>query len=88
MEALALTWGDLAFALGLVLLVVVPVIKLNVNISKLTDKLVVLSEDLDQLTAQNAKTHGRIFDTLDKHTGQINDHEKRISIIEHEKKGA
>lgn len=70
---------------GLGISVITPIIKLNTTITKLTTIVERLSGDVTDLTARNSKTHDRIFAQIDKHTDQINDHEKRITVLEDKK---
>lgn len=70
---------------GLGISVITPIIKLNTTITKLTTIVERLSGDVTDLTARNSKTHDRIFAQIDKNTDAINDHEKRITVLEDKK---
>ena len=85
MEEVPLTWGAIVFFIGLSLTIGVPVIKLNVSIAKLTEKLETLTGDLNELSTQNTTAHTKLVDRLDEHESTLNNHETRISILEHDK---
>ena len=53
-----------------------PIIKLNNNIAALTESIHALKEDSSELKR-----------TVDKHTAELSDHEKRIYHIEHKEGG-
>lgn len=77
--------GVIVVLVGLGVSVITPIIKLNTTITKLTTVVERLSGDVTDLTARNSKTHDRIFSQLDKHADTLNDHEKRITILEDKK---
>ena len=77
--------GVIVVLVGLGVSVITPIIKLNTTITKLTTIVERLSGDVTELTARNSKTHDRIFASIEKHTDQINDHEKRITVLEEKK---
>lgn len=84
MDEIAVTLKDLVFLLGLAVSIGAPIIRLNVTIAKLMTKLDGLSGDINELTTQNSKSHRRIFDTLDTHSTALAEHDKRITVLEHE----
>lgn len=71
---------------GLIAAVTGPIVKLNTSITKLTVMMGNVTGDLDGLTTNNSKSHERIHEKLEKHEGAINDHEKRIHVLETDKK--
>lgn len=77
--------GVIVVLVGLGISIITPIVKLNTTITRLTTVVERLGGDVADLTARNSKTHDRIFGTLEKHTDQINDHEKRITVLEETK---
>jgi len=74
--------GVLVVLVGLFATVGAPISKLIESITKLTVTVQSLQADMEQLTAQNGKSHERIFARLDEHEGRLGDHEARIGVIE------
>ena len=70
---------------GLGAAVVRPMLSLNSTIVKLTGAVEALQKNIGELTDRNSKSHDRIFCALDDHGEILQDHEKRISIMEHDK---
>ncbi len=70
---------------GLALSVGAPIIKLNTSITRLTTKIDGMEDSMDELTARNSKSHERLWQHNDKQDKEIADHEKRITVLEHEK---
>ena len=75
--------GVIVTLLGLVAAVVKPLISLNTTLTKLSDSVATLDKNITALTTDNTASHTRIWGALDAHDETINDHETRISIIEH-----
>lgn len=69
--------GIIIVLIGFVSSIVAPIIKLNTTITKLTQIVDSLATDVAELTKRNSDTHARLFDV-------INEHDKRISILEHD----
>lgn len=67
---------------GLIAAVTGPIVKLNTSITKLTVMMGNVTGDLDELTTKNSKSHERIHEKLERHDGAINDHDKRIHVLE------
>ena len=63
--------------------VVKPMLSLNSTIVKLTGAVDALQRNIEELTSRNSKSHDRIFGALDDHGEILQDHEKRITLIEH-----
>ena len=84
MQEVSITLKDIIVLLTLALTVGAPVIKLNTSIVKLSTKMDTISGDLTSLSTENAKTHSRIFTQIDKHEEKLNDHDKRITVLEHD----
>ena len=84
MQEVSITLKDIIVLLTLALTVGAPVIKLNTSIVKLSTKMDTISGDLTSLSTENTKTHTRIFSLFDKHEERLNDHDKRITVLEHD----
>lgn len=67
---------------GLGAAVMRPMISLNSTIVKLTGAVEALQKNIEELTSRNSKSHDRIFLALDGHGEILQDHEKRITLIE------
>lgn len=65
-------FGVIAALAAFVLSVVTPIIKLNTIITELSTIVKRMSDDLNDLTERNAKTHDRIFERIDNHESRIN----------------
>lgn len=70
---------------GLGAAVMKPMISLNSTIVKLTGAVEALQKNIEELTDRNSKSHDRIFSALDDHGEILQDHEKRITLMEHDK---
>ena len=68
--------AGVAALVGLIGGIVAPMLKLNTSITELTVVVKGLSKGFDKLTDRNDRDHEKINEKLD-------DHETRISIIEH-----
>lgn len=68
---------------GLVIAVVTPIVKLNTTITKLNVNVSGLEKNLDSLTTKNTANHDRIWTELDEHGDKLADHDKRLTVIEH-----
>ena len=64
---------------GLIGGIVAPILKLNTSITQLTVVVNGLARNFEKLTDKNEEAHGKINEKLE-------DHEKRIFIIEHDGK--
>lgn len=62
-----------------------PIIKLNTSITRLIERLHNLDEGMETLTAKNSKSHERLWSHNDDQDKKIEDHEKRIIILEEKK---
>jgi len=67
---------------GLGAAVVRPMLSLNSTIVKLTGAVEALHRNIEELTSRNSKSHDRIFQALDDHGELLQDHEKRITLME------
>lgn len=70
---------------GLVLTVVRPVVNLNTSITRLTDAVGTLQENLKEFTVKNADSHDRLWKHIECQDTVISDHETRITVIEKSK---
>jgi len=77
--------GVLVALVGLFATVGAPISKLIESLTKLTVTVQALQADMAQLTAQNCKSHERIFTRLDSQEGRLVDHETRLLAMEGER---
>lgn len=77
--------GVIVALVGLGAAVITPIIKLNTTLTTLTQLVSKVGQDLSDVTERNSKTHARIFDALEAEDAKINDHEIRITVLEHDK---
>lgn len=63
-----------------------PILKLNTSITRLITRLENLDEGLEALEEKNHKSHERIWKHNEEQDGKIQDHEKRIIILEEKEK--
>ena len=59
-----------------------PIVKLNTSITRLIDRLNMLDEGMDELTARNSKSHERLWKHNEEQVDKLHDHETRITILE------
>ena len=71
--------AGVAALVGLIGGIVAPILKLNTSITELTVVVNGLARNFEKLTDKNEEAHGKINEKLE-------DHEKRIFIIEHDGK--
>ena len=71
--------AGVAALVGLIGGIVAPMLKLNTSITQLTVVVNGLAKNFEKLTDKNDEAHGKINEKLE-------DHEKRIFIIEHDGK--
>lgn len=70
---------------GFLAVLMPPVIKLAKSMTKLEEAISALSAQLTEIKTDNAAAHKRIWDKVDAHDETINDHETRITVLEHRK---
>ena len=68
---------------GFIITVMTPIIKLNTSITKLNIALEALQTSMNKIDNDNTESHRRIWNHNDSQDALIDDHEKRISNIEH-----
>lgn len=81
-------WGVVLVIIALVGLLATigaPIIKLNSTIVKLLTIVDSLKGDVTELTDKNTQSHGRLWKHNEKQDAKIDDHEKRITVIERTK---
>lgn len=73
---------------GLMATIIPPIVRLTRAITELTSTVKFMETQVSKLTADNDKSHQRIWDHNDKQDAQLDDHEKRIFGLEktHENK--
>lgn len=67
---------------GLLATVGAPVIKLNSNLTKLTVLLDTLKNDMQEQKKSTKESHRRLWEHNDEQDGRIENHEKRITLLE------
>ena len=77
--------GVIVVLIGLGVSVVTPLMKLNSAITMLTQAASKIEEELKSLTERNSKTHARLFEAIEAEDEKVQDHEKRITVLEHDK---
>lgn len=70
--------------LGLYWTVCRPMLENQKTMVELTCVMRELKDKLVSLETDNANSHKRIWDTVDKHTNTISDHETRLKVLEKE----
>ena len=68
---------------GFIITVMTPIIKLNTSITKLNVALESLQTSMNKIDNDNTESHKRIWNHNDSQDALIENHEKRISDIEH-----
>ena len=77
-------WGIVISAAGLIFTIIGAVWKISAVITKNTEAVNALREKVSDVTTLNDREHKEFRGKLDKHDDQIQDHEARISVLEHE----
>ena len=67
---------------GLLATVGAPIIKLNSNLTKLTVLLDTLKNDMEEQKKSTKENHRRLWDHNEEQDGRIENHEKRITLLE------
>lgn len=78
--------GVLIALVGFVAAIVTPIIKLNTSIVKLSMLVDGLGNKLSTMESANAASHDRIWNKLDEHSDELQDHDKRIIKLEGQKR--
>lgn len=79
--------GVLVVLLGLGVTVVKPLLELNSSIVKLTARLDQLTGSLSDISDRNAKSHDRLWKHNEEQDAALDDHERRITVLETNKGG-
>lgn len=77
-------WGILISAAGLILTIITAAWKVSAVITKNTEAVNALREKVSDVTTLNDREHKQFREQIDEHDDKIQDHETRISILEHE----
>lgn len=80
-----MTVEDLVTLLGLVLAVfsvITPIIKLTKTMAELTIGVQALKDSLNNIISKNHDAHSRMWEHNKRQDEVINDHDKRISVVE------
>lgn len=62
--------------------IITPMLKLNTTIVKLNDAIDRLDDAFDSLSDKNDESHDRMWNEIGSHRDTINDHERRLVVIE------
>ena len=79
-------WSLLISAAALILTIITAVWKLSSVITRNTSAVENLSDKMTDFSKTNEKEHAEFDKALDDHSHQLWDHEKRITLIEHDSK--
>ena len=79
-------WSLLVSVAALILTIVTAVWKLSSVVTKNTSAVDNLSDKMTDFSKSNEKEHAEFDKALDDHSHQLWDHEKRITLIEHDNK--
>ena len=71
---------------GLIVSIIGAAWKLCVTVTEATDAVKALTQRIDRLDDDNAKDHTEMWDKIEHSEDTLNDHETRISLLEHEHK--
>lgn len=72
---------------GFLIAVVGPILKLNTTITKLIVTMENFETRFDKMDDSNSKSHGRIWNELEKHDEVLSDHETRLHDLERNDRG-
>lgn len=75
-------FGVIVALIGFAVSIVTPIIKLNTNITKLTVTLERMVKDVDIQKNSSHEAHKRLWAKNEEQDKRINDHEKRLSLVE------
>lgn len=75
-------FGVIVALIGFAVSIVTPIIKLNTNITKLTVTLERMVKDVDNQKNSSHEAHKRLWAKNEEQDKRINDHEKRLSLVE------
>ena len=79
-------WSLLISAAALILTIITAVWKLSAVITKNTTAVENLSDKMSDFSKTNEKEHAEFDKALEDHSHQLFDHEKRITLMEHDTK--
>lgn len=79
-------WSLLISAAALILTIITAVWKLSSVITRNTSAVENLSDKMTDFSKSNEKEHAEFDKALEDHSHQLWDHEKRITLIEHDSK--
>ena len=75
-------FGVIVALIGFAVSIVTPIIKLNTNITKLTVTLERMVKDVDNQRSSSHEAHRRLWAKNEEQDKRIEDHEKRLSLVE------
>ena len=68
---------------GLIASILKPLISLNSTMTRLTEAVDRLEQNMESLTGRNSESHARLWRKSEEHEERLNDHETRLKMIEH-----
>jgi uncharacterized membrane protein (DUF106 family) len=68
---------------GLIASILKPLISLNSTMTRLTEAVDRLEQNVEALTGRNSESHARLWRKSEAHEERLNDHETRLKMIEH-----
>ena len=75
--------GVLVTLLGLAGTVLIPIIKLNTNITRLNVTMQHISDKLSSMDKSNHESHARLWEKNEEQDKMLYDHEGRLNLLEH-----
>ena len=75
-------FGVVVALIGFLVSIITPIIKLNTNITKLTVTLERIDKDVESQKNSSHEAHRRLWAKNEEQDTRLNDHEKRLSLVE------
>ena len=75
-------FGVIVALIGFAAAIISPVIKLNTSITTLKNAIDALGKEIEKDAENNMASHDRLWRHNDKQDDMLNDHEKRITVLE------
>lgn len=75
-------FGVIVALFGFAVAIITPIIRLNTNITTLTVTLERMDKDVEGQKKSSHEAHRRLWEKNEEQDTRINDHEKRLSLVE------
>ena len=75
-------FGVIVTLIGFAAAIIKPIVTLNTSITTLRNAIDALGKELEKQNEENRDSHDRLWRHNDKQDDMLNDHEKRITILE------